>query len=416
MRSVTILLALAVLAAACGNTNTAGPVDQVAPGAAKLTVKQRYAHAKPVAVRYLTALAHGKPQAAQAVVGVSGFKQLNSLSQLTSWFSAIPARQLRVKTTAKRVPDMGAIGVKVSMTARLGPAPLTSWVKLGERVILVQDQDAGWRVIGDITNRKAMHSRIYGLSLIHQPQLISSPTVTVVYADTAAIDAAQPIARTAQKVVRMLHRKYGGGTASRHPLIYVVSDLHQGEKLSGVTVGRKETPAGWQVGSFAYIDYPVWLTYDIVDQDSTIAHELTHVATEQLLAGAPHSLLEGIAMYQEEKFLNSLGLRRPMDLVNAYYQHGFPSADIWGLRYSDWGQTNLDAIQAAYEDGQAMTAVIMEQHGGVPALGRLAAGFRRLHEIRYSATQVEAVFQQALGVSFDTVVAEAHAYAAAHGS
>jgi hypothetical protein len=61
-----------------------------------------------------------------------------------------------------------------------------------------------------------------------------------------------------------------------------------------------------------------------------------------------------------------------------------------------------------------MSAVIIEQHGGVPALARLAKAFRSFHRLKYSAAQVDAAFQQALGISFDTVVSEAHAYAASH--
>ena len=58
-----------------------------------------------------------------------------------------------------------------------------------------------------------------------------------------------------------------------------------------------------------------------------------------------------------------------------------------------------------------MSAVIIEQHGGVPALARLSRAYRSFHRDHYSPDQVRAAFQQALGVSFDTVVAEAHAYA-----
>ena len=62
-----------------------------------------------------------------------------------------------------------------------------------------------------------------------------------------------------------------------------------------------------------------------------------------------------------------------------------------------------------------MSAVIIEQHGGVPALARLARAYRSFHRTPLLARAgAYAAFQQALGVSFDTVVTEAHTYAATH--
>ncbi len=116
-------------------------------------------------------------------------------------------------------------------------------------------------------------------------------------------------------------------------------------------------------------------------------------------------------MYEEERYLNSLGYGRSFALIRSYYRSGFPSDKVWGLQNFDWGLTNGNAIDACYLDGEAMSAVIIEQHGGVPALARLARAYRSFHRNHYSPDQVRAAFQQALGVSFDTVVAEAHAYA-----
>jgi hypothetical protein len=61
-------------------------------------------------------------------------------------------------------------------------------------------------------------------------------------------------------------------------------------------------------------------------------------------------------------------------------------------------------------------AVILTQHGGAAGLGRLARAFTAYHlkGLVYSQQQVRDAFQHGLGVSFDQVVAEAHAYAAAH--
>lgn len=84
---------------------------------------------------------------------------------------------------------------------------------------------------------------------------------------------------------------------------------------------------------------------------------------------------------------------------------------IWEQRQTDWGLPNVDAIQVCYEDALAMTHVIMDKHGGVPALARLGAAFQRYGgPLRFTAAQVDHAFRSALGVPFSRIVAEAHAY------
>jgi hypothetical protein len=379
----------------------------------RLTTAQRFVQAKPVALAYLKALSAHDPTGAQAQVGSAGFAQLNSLTTLRTWFAQIPVGQMRMTATPVAVHDPGTVGVRVAMSARLGPPPLTASVRLGTRVLLVAGQDMGWRVVGDISQRKDVHQVRSGLSLMTAPNVLSTPSVTVVYGPPEASFAAHTILSSAQQVVHMLHAKYGGGVAARHPLIYLVAGVHQGEALAGVKIGRAETPDGWQVGNFAYIDWQVWLNDDVATKDSVVAHELTHVATHQMLAEAPHSLLEGVAMYEEERYLNSLGLSRGFALAAAAYRQGFPSDRIWGSRYFDWGIRNPYWVDACYEDGEAMTAVILTRYGGPAALGRLAAAYRAMgNKALYTPAQVRSAFQTALHVPFDTVVAEARALVA----
>jgi hypothetical protein len=408
-------VAVGLCCSACVGTSAAPPANAPVASAQKLTTAQRFHVAKPIAVNYVKALARGDRSGAQIDVGNSGYRELSSLTRLETWFSLIPAKKLRVTATPQAVSDPSAVGVRLVMSARLGPAPLTTWVPLGERVLLVQDQQVGWRVLADVTTRAKMHAHVYGLSLMVQPHFLTNKHLTVIYGPDQAQLPARTIFGTGSSVVKMLHNKYGGGVAGRHMVMYLVEGLSQGEKLTGVKIGRKETPAGWQYKDFAYIDYPAWEDDEVIEQNSTVAHELTHVASHTMLRGAPHSLIEGVAMYEEERFLNHLGFQRRFDLINAYYQAGsFPSAQIWGVQWADWGLKNATAVEACYQDGEAMSAVIIEQHGGVPALARLAKAFRSFHHIRYSAAQVDAAFQHALGVSFDTVVGEAHAYAGSH--
>ena len=65
----------------------------------------------------------------------------------------------------------------------------------------------------------------------------------------------------------------------------------------------------------------------------------------------------------------------PLLGLRAVYLHGFPSSVIWTRRETDWGLTDLYAIQYSYLDAMTMVQQIVAHHGGVPALRRLAADF-----------------------------------------
>jgi len=252
----------------------------------------------------------------------------------------------------------------------------------------------------------------YGVSWLHHPYFINGQRATVVYATPADVTAAQQILDTAESVIPGLVARYGGGKAGLRPVIFLVDQKAQGERLAHVDLGKVRTPAGFQYSSFAYVDVPAWRALPEVGQDSMIAHELTHVVTRPMLDLAPHSLLEGIAMYEESNYLAEHGSGFSLDEVAAYYyHHAFPSMRIWELRSFDWGLPNARSINVAYEDALAMTRVIMDEHGGVPALARLGAAFRRYGgPLRFTPAQVDHAFRAALGVPFATVVAEAHAY------
>jgi hypothetical protein len=138
-----------------------------------------------------------------------------------------------------------------------------------------------------------------------------------------------------------------------------------------------------------------------------------------MLGRSPHSLLEGLAMYEEDSYLRTLGVHMTLgNIAHLYANGGFPSATVWRTRVTDWGLRNPTAVDLCYEDGQAMSAVIMQRHGGAAGIARLAKAFNALHAghhgALYSEAQVREAFQRGLGVSFDQVVAEAHAYAAAN--
>jgi hypothetical protein len=102
-----------------------------------------------------------------------------------------------------------------------------------------------------------------------------------------------------------------------------------------------------------------------------------------------------------------------LDEIDAYYmRNAFPTLQVWRRRESDWGLTNVRAINLSYLDALAMTHAIMAENGGVPALRRLGAAFRAQHARRdFTAAQVHRAFRTALRVPFGRVVVEAHAFA-----
>jgi hypothetical protein len=410
-----LMLVVALLAAGCAGGGGNGAPSAPDP-ALKMTPKQRFAEAKPQVAKYLTALATDQPLVAQQLAGsdAEGFDE-PSLSDLRAWFARLPIGQLKVTAGPYKVDQAGAAGVLVKLQARLRPQPLSQWVDLGQRVMVAAHTPEGWRVIADATNRKGVNVKQQGVALFPEPGVLSGKHSTVIYEAVEANEAARAILSDADDVVPALDQSYARDLAARHPVIFLVRDEKQGEQLSGVKSFRKEVPDGFVLNGVSYIEWIPWSAGDPVERDGTIAHELTHVASWTLLGRSPHSMFEGLAMYHEQKFLHSIGYTLRMSYIKPLYASGqFPSIEIWRRRVTDWGLKNPQAVQACYEDAQAMITVILQRHGGAHGLERLANAFTRMHVTgaQYSAAQVQQAFQQGLGVSFDQVVAEAHAYAA----
>jgi hypothetical protein len=128
-----------------------------------------------------------------------------------------------------------------------------------------------------------------------------------------------------------------------------------------------------------------------------------------MMRGAPTSLIEGIARYEECKAIDAQGFTCPLDDLADAYRDGFPAMERW-RSLSRWGLSDPGDIDLAYMDGMAMTASIVENHGGTQAVRRLAAEYRRAAPLGYpTPAQVRAAFRRALGVSFAQIVDEAHA-------
>jgi hypothetical protein len=364
-----------------------------------------------VAVSYLSALGGHDYDRAQTFAHACSTAQQHSLDQLWLWLDSMPTQQVKVDDVTSTRDDHG-MSVTATLWARFGPAPHSAWVTLGPRTLRLTPARGAWRVRADVSVVHRSDLAAYGVSWLHHPYFINGQRVTVVYAKPDDVTAAQSILDTAEAVIPGLFARYGGGEAGLRPVIFLVGRRRQGELLAHVDLGKVRTPAGFQYSSFSYIDLPKWRDLPDIAQQSMVAHELTHVVTRPMLAGAPHSLLEGVAMYEEDLYLGGHGQSYSLDNLFAYYyHHAFPSLRIWERRESDWGLPNTHAIGVAYDDALAMTAVITARHGGVAGLRRLGAAFRAEHARRdFTAAQVEHAFQRALGVSFQRVVAETHAF------
>jgi hypothetical protein len=365
-----------------------------------------------VAVRYLSALGNHRYDRAQTFAHACSTRQQHSLDRLWLWMASMPTQQISV-TGAKVTAAGNGVTVRATLYAKFGPAPHSAWVTLGPRTLELAPVHEGWRVRADVSAVDRSNLAAYGVSWVHHPYFQNGERVTVVYAAPADVVDAQQILETADSVIPALAARYGGGEAGLRPVIFLIDNRSQGERLAHVDLGKVRTPAGFQYSSFTYIDLPAWRALPNIEQESMVVHELTHVVTRPMLAGAPHSLLEGIAMYEEDAYLGQSGQTMGLDAIDAYYLHNaFPTLLVWRRRESDWGLPNVRAINLSYLDALAMTHAIMADNGGVPALRRLGAAFRAQHARRdFTAAQVERAFRAALGVSFQRVESEAHGYA-----
>ncbi|HET6847572.1 MAG TPA: hypothetical protein VFH74_01865 [Gaiellales bacterium] len=419
MHRSTILIIALVLTPAASACGMGGASASSTPSpAARMSTAERFRGAEPAVEAYVRAVALNRPLDAQRVVQpASTFTDQQTLTGLTTWFGRLPIGAVRMKAHPVRVPDADAVGVRVSIEARFSPRPLSTWIKLGDRVMLAHWFAGGWKVEADISGRPSMHLRDYGLGLFDEPTVLTGDHTTVIYEASEARDDATQILSDADEVVPRLTALFGRDRSAAHPVIFIVDSKDQGEALSGARLGRAEVPQGFVLNGVCYIDWPEWEPGNVIERDGTIAHELTHVASWGLLGRAPHSLMEGLAMVEEDRFLRGLGYHIPLGDIASAYARGFPSISFWRTRITDWSQTNPAVVNLGYEDGQAMTAVIL-QHFGAGGVARLARAYTAMHashhDLIYSEDQVREAFQRGLGVSFDQVVAWARAYAAAN--
>ena len=217
--------------------------------------------------------------------------------------------------------------------------------------------------------------------------------------------------RVADEALPRLHRRYGG---PQRAVIYLTSDWKQAARI--VPGDYPNEPTGITYQGLVILNDAEWRYWGDPGAQGVIVHELTHLVTEHSLAAAPTSLAEGLAQYEQDRYLHRHNSRIPLTAIGRAYRHGFPTAERWRSAVVEWGLHSPMAIELSYDDAEAIVRTVLVRHGGMAALRRLAKGFAgRSGFTGYSLDTVRSVFRTALGVPLRQVEREAHAWVWSEG-
>jgi hypothetical protein len=167
-------------------------------------------------------------------------------------------------------------------------------------------------------------------------------------------------------------------------------------------------PVGSVLGSFTYVFLRQYRRVDPTGRGGTVTALMTMLATRLSMAHAPTSLRVGVALYEQNRYLNGKGYVLPLDRIAAAYP-AYPTLKRWTNRQSLWGLSGSPQ-ELASQDALAMVHTILTRHGGAPALRRLGKAFAHSGS-DLTIAEVQRAFRRALGTSFAAVAGEAHAYA-----
>ncbi|MDX6592097.1 MAG: hypothetical protein QOJ13_1293 [Gaiellales bacterium] len=413
------IAAVALVVAGCNGGSSAPPASSgdpatgsstQSPASAPTTPVELFPEAVPVAVEYVRDAALGRTAAARRLVAAPDDRALRSLSRLDRWLGSIPIARIDATPAYQPLeagyPD-GAVGVGLDLRARLSSR--TPWVPLGRRVLVMTHEDSDWRVASDATHDEGLGIAPAGLSLFQRPRFLTGRRATVVYGLQSAKGTATDILKAADAAVPHLSSTYGGGPAAARPLIFLVKDREQGEQLSGVGVSR-QTPLGTLAQDFTYVFLRQYAAVDEVGRSSSVVALMTMLATREMLGRGPTSLTNGVATYEEDRYLATRGFILPLDDIERAYP-AYPSLARWSTAAPLWGLSGKAGLLAS-QDSLAMVHVIVQNHGGVAALRRLGKAFASHGIVDFTPRQVRGAFRKALKVSFESVRDEARAYVA----
>jgi len=232
-------------------------------------------------------------------------------------------------------------------------------------------------------------------------------SVVVAAPGVPAADVAE-VARVADAVMPGLNARYRLPGARVHvPLIFMIDTWEAAQRISGVVMPHEAV--GAEYDGVVYLRAAEWAGQQGVQRDGLLVHELTHVASAGLVLGGPLSLIEGVARYEEQRYVEAHGVHWPYHYMAAAYAQGYPSMERWRWAFGHWMVNGTLPLWLAYEDGAAIVAAVVRD-GGDAGLRRLGAAFRRYGVAgRFSRAQVGHAFRVAVGRSFAAVAAQARA-------
>jgi hypothetical protein len=370
------LVALALIACACAGSG--GGVTPPAPATHDVRAENPFAGAHAAALRYMRRReAHFHPSRVRVEL-------------------AVMSRKGRTET------------VLASTSVSLGGGPGTVFTDVGRRALVLARRGGRLRVVADLTNSGRYSLAREGLAAMPRRSRIVAGRRSVVVADPdVPAGSRAEVARVVAAVMPGLDARYLLPGARAHvPLIYMTGDWSTAERVAGVEMPQEAI--GAEYDGVVYLRAGEWAGQDEVQRDALLVHELTHVASAGVVVGGPLSLIEGVARYEEQRYVESQGLRWPYRYIAAAYRSGYPSLERW--RWSNgWGVHGTLPTWLAYEDGAAIVGAVIRD-GGDAGLRRLGAAFRRDGVSGlFTTTQVGRAFRAAVGRPFAAVTAQAHA-------
>jgi hypothetical protein len=369
--------------------------------------EQRFQAARPVVIRYLTAIADHRPLA--AYTAPANASERTSLIRLQRWLGGIPAAGLQIDATSLGRDDPFTTGVIVTLAAPLGGRPSTETVSIGQIAMLARvGPDGRWRVAADISRPESRLLDRDGLAAVPGARFVMGSHSVVVDATGSGPNpfSALLAGRVADAVMPGLVRLFNG---PRRALIFITSDWRQANRI--VPGDYSTEPTGATLDGLVILNEAQWRYWGDPGAQGVVVHELTHLETEPELAAAPTSLAEGLAQYEQDGYLHRHHGRIPLEGLARAYRHGYATAQRWRSQTIEWGLLSPHQVQLAYDDGEAIVRTVIVGHGGLPALRRLTRRFARMSAgFGYTAGQVRTAFREALGVSLPQVEREAHAW------
>jgi hypothetical protein len=326
----------------------------------------------------------------------------------------VPIALLRVHVT--RLARSGRTEtVLATASARLGRAPGTAWVALGQRALVIRRRAGRLHVVADVTHGGGYPVGQDGAGAMPpRSRYTAGRRVVVISAPDVPAAAAAEVVRVANRALPGLVARYRlPGRHPRPPVIFMTDSWDAAQRVSGVPMPHEAV--GAEYAGQIYLDVRGWSRQAVVARDALLVHELTHVASAALVARCPLSLVEGVARYEEQRYAVAAGAGWPFRYLAAAYEHGYPSIRRWRWTSGHWMLRRPLATWLAYEDGAAIVRALVRD-GGDAGLRRLGAAFR--HDGlsgRFTAAQVNRAFRRAVGRSFADVAAQARAETIAAG-